>query len=269
MNALSRNILIMAIAATALCAQPAPEFEVASVRQSNPEQGFINSTMASLRVDANHNVTFVRTTLRDLIMLAYGVGAPQVQGPAFLNGRPDAPADTFNIVAKVPDGATTEQVPLMLRALLAERFHLRFHRESKTMQIFALEVAKGGPNMKVMKESPEGATGEAHCTRSFAERAGATLAAVCNRMTSADIAQQVQALAPGYFRVGPVVDMSGLKGVYDFKLEWVTNAEANSGSPGPSMFNAVQDQLGLKLEPRRQPMEVLVIDKLDRAPTEN
>jgi uncharacterized protein (TIGR03435 family) len=169
-------------------------------------------------------------------------------------------------MAKVPAGATPEQVPLMLRALLAERFHLALHRENKTMQIYALEVAKGGPKMK---QSPDGPPGEARCTRSFAEREGATLAAVCSRMTLADIAQQLQALAPGYFREGPVTDLSNLKGVYDFKLEWITAPEANNGSPGPTMFNAVQDQLGLKLERRRQPVEVFVIDTLDRTPTEN
>lgn len=249
-----------------LQAQPAAEFEVASIRPSNPEQGFINASTPSLKVDAGRNLTFAKITLRDLIMLAYGVGAPQVQGPGFLNGRPDAPADRFDVIAKVPAGATREQVPLMLRALLAERFHLMLHRESKTMQIYALEAGKGGPKMN---ESPEGATGEARCARSFAEREGATLAAVCSHMSAGDIAQQLQALAPGYFRDGPVIDKSGLKGVYDFKLEWITNGEANSGSPGPTMFAAVQDQLGLKLERRREAVEVLVIDQLDRVPTEN
>jgi uncharacterized protein (TIGR03435 family) len=269
MLTLARNVLGITLAAMALPAQPAPEFEVASIRPSNPDQRFINSTTPSLRVDANHNVTFVQTTLRDLIMLAYGVGAPQIQGPNFLYVRPDDPGDRFDITAKVPADATREQVPLMLRALLAERFHLGLHRETKTLQIFALEVAKGGPNMKVMKESPEGATGEARCTRSFAEREGATFAAVCSRMTSADIAQQLQALAPGYFRDGPVVDLTGLNGLYDFKIEWINRGQADNGSPGPTMFNAVEVQLGLKLERRRQPMETLVIDKLDRTPTEN
>jgi uncharacterized protein (TIGR03435 family) len=266
MSKLVRQVLSIAIAATALRAQSAPEFEVASIHLSNPEQGIINAVTPSLNVGADHKLTFVHVTLRDLIMLAYGVGARQIQGPSFLNGVPDAPADRFEVAAKVPSGATREQVPLMLRALLAERFHLSLHREEKTMQIYALEVAKGGPKMK---ESPEGATGEPRCIRSFAEREGATLAAVCTRMTSADIAQQVQALAPGYFREGPVVDLSSLKGVYDFKLEWITAVEANNGSPGPSMMNAVQEQLGLKLERRRQSVETLVIDKLDRTPTEN
>ena len=89
-------------------------------------------------------------------------------------------------------------------------------------------------------------------------------------MTSADIALQLQALAPGYFGDGPVVDLSGLKGVYDFKFEWITAGEANNGNPGPSMFAAVQDLLGLKLERRQeQPVEIWVVDRLDRTPTEN
>ncbi len=243
-----------------------PNFEVASVRPSNPDEGFIDSVTPSLNVSGEHNLTFVHITLRDLIMLAYNVGAPQVQGPRFLNASPDSPADRFDIVARVPAGATKEQIPLMLRALLAERFHLTMHRENKAGQIYALETGKGAVKMK---QSPEGATGAARCVRSFAEREGATLAAECTHMTGADIAQQAMALAPGYFRDTPVVDMTGLKDTYDFKIEWITNAEARAGSDGPTMIDAIQNQLGLKLERRRQEIEMLVIDRLDRTPTEN
>ena len=243
-----------------------PEFEVASVRPSNPDQGFVNAVTPSLRVDPGRNLTFVQITLRDLIMLVYSVGAPQIQGPSFLNGTPENVADRFDIVARVPEGATRDQVPLMLRALLAERFHLRLHRESKSMQIYALEQGKGPLKMK---ESQEGTTGAARCVRSFGRREGATLAAECTHMTSADIAQQVMALAPGYFRDAPVVDLTGLGGIYDFKLEWVTAIEVNAGSPGPTMLNAVEQQLGLKIERRRQQMEAIVIDAVDRKPTEN
>jgi len=245
---------------------PLPEFEVASVRPSNPDQNYIDSATPSLRVGGDQYLRFVQITLRDLIMLAYGVGSGQVQGPGFLRGNPQNPADRFDIAAKVPAGATPEQVPLMLRALLADRFHLSFHRENKTMDIYALEVAKGGPKMK---ESPEGATGAARCERSIANREELTLTATCSRMTAADIAQQVQALAPGYFRAGPVVDLTGLTGTYDFTLEWITAVQANQGASGLSMFDAVQKQLGLKLERRKQPVDIMVIDKLDRTPTEN
>jgi uncharacterized protein (TIGR03435 family) len=243
-----------------------PEFEVASIHASNPDQGFINAVTPSLNIPGDRNLTFVQVSLRDLIMLAYGVGAPQIQGPRFLEGTPNAPTDRFDIVARVPAGAAREQIPLMLRALLTERFHLKVHQENKTIQVYALEIGNGAPKMK---ESPSAAIGPARCVRSFAEREGATLAAECTHMTSADIAQQVMALAPGYFRDAPVVDVTGLTGVYDFKLEWITAVEARNGNPGPSMIDAIQNQLGLKMERKREAVETLVIDKIDRKPTEN
>ena len=205
-------------------------------------------------------MNFANISLRDLMMLAYGVGARQITGPDFLT------QNRFDIIARVPADAKKEEIPQMLRALLAERFKLALHREQKTMQVYALEVAKGGVKLK---ESAAGDKGEAGCARSFAEREGATLAAVCTGMRAADIAQQVQSLAPGYFQDGPVVDASGLKGVYDFKLEWITRIEANAGSGGPTIFDAVQQQLGLKLESRKQALEMLFVDHCESVPTEN
>ena len=277
---MARRLLLAVIAVTALhCpalaqptpAPPTPEFEVVSIRPSNPDLIYRTNT-PSLNIGGDRYVRFVRISLRDLIMLAYGVGAAQVQGPSFLNGTQDSPADRFDMAALTPTGATPEQVPLMLRAMLAQRFHLSFHRGTKDLNIYALEVAKGGLKMK---ESPKGASGEARCARTqagnpdFAGRAGSSIAAVCNGMTSTDIARQVQTLAPAYFSDGPVVDRSGLQGMYDFTLEWISIYEAENGAPGPTIMDAIQQQLGLKIERRREPMEILVIDKVDRTPTEN
>ena len=261
-------VLMHAPRVRAQATTPAAAFEVASVRPSNPAEGYINTSTPSINVGGERLLRFSQITLRDLIMLAYGVGAPQVQGPRFLNGTLDSPADRFDVSARVPAGATREQVPLMLRALLAERFHLATHRESKTLQTFALDVVKGGLKMKESPKEPvEGAPSEGRCTRSVKD--DGTLAAVCTHMTTADIAQHVQTLAPGYFRDGPVVDASGLTGVYDFTLEWITAGAARNGDAGPSMFDAVQQQLGLKLERRKEQVEMLVIDKLNRTPEEN
>jgi uncharacterized protein (TIGR03435 family) len=153
----------------------------------------------------------------------------------------------------------------MLRALLADRFHLAFHTETRTVQVYAMEVAKGGIKMKA---SPEG-LGDAACQRGFAgERGGERLGADCTRMSAKDIAQQVQALAPGYFREGPIMDFSGLKDRYDFHIEWVTRQAYEQGE-APSLPDAVEQQLGLKLNNRKQAVEILVIDKLDHTPTEN
>jgi uncharacterized protein (TIGR03435 family) len=236
-----------------------PEFEVASVRAANPDLGLIQNRTPNLNTDPGRNLNFANISVRDMIMLAYGVGARQISGPDWLTNR-------FDVIARVPADSKKEEIPLMLQAMLAQRFKLTLHREQKTMQVYALEVAKGGPKMQ---ESAEGDKGDSGCARSFAEHDGATLAAVCHRMTGAEIAQQVQSLAPGYFQDGPVMDMSGLKGVYDFKLEWITRVEANNGSEGPTIFDAVQKQLGLRLEGRKQAVEILAIDHCEKEPTGN
>ena len=253
-----KRTLIAAVVASVLYAA-GPEFEVASVKPSSPDSGVINSQTPSLNLDPGRNLRFTNITLRDMIMLAYRVGAPQIAGPEWIRSR-------YDVIAKVPDDAKRGDVPAMLQAMLADRFQLKFHREQKVIPIFALEVANGGTKLK---DSPEGDNGAPGCVRSFAETPGATLAAVCHSMTAADIAQQVQALAPGYFRDGPVIDMTGLKGTYEFRLEWVTRQEANAGSEGLSMFEAVQRQLGLKLQGRKQAMEILVIDNVGKEPTAN
>jgi uncharacterized protein (TIGR03435 family) len=239
---------------------------VASIRRSNPDQTFIQARTPSLRADAKGNVSFIQTSIVNMIMMAYNVGAPQIEGPDWLSAKQLANADHFDVVARVPDGSTPDQVPLMLQSLLAERFHLSFHEETTTLSVYALTVAKGGPKMK---EAPADAEGEGVCERSFAETPGATLAAACTRISGADLGQQIQALAPGYFREGPVVNMTDLKGSYDFKLEWITVEQFRQGSDGPSMFEAVEKQLGLKLENRKQPLPILKIDRVDRMPTEN
>jgi len=164
-----------------------PEFDVASVKPSPPGADLIENHLPSLNVERGRNLNFSNIALRNLIMLAYGVGAKQVSGPEWLTNR-------FDVIAKVPGDARKEQIPLMLQALLAERFGLALHQEQKMMQVYALEAAKGGPKMQ---DVPEGDTGEPGCTRSFAETPGATLAAACHRMNSSDIAAQIQALAPG------------------------------------------------------------------------
>jgi uncharacterized protein (TIGR03435 family) len=134
------------------------------------------------------------------------------------------------------------------------------------MGAYALVIGKNGLKLR---ESAEGRSADQGvCNRSFAQSPGATLAAECKGIVGADIAQQIQTLAPGYFREGPIVDMTNLKGVYDFSLEWVTVQQAEQGAGGPSMFEAVE-KLGLKIESRKQSMAVLVIDHVDRLPTEN
>jgi uncharacterized protein (TIGR03435 family) len=257
---------VVAASCVVALGQQGPQFEVAAIRPSNPDESFINARTPSLRADASRNLVFKQTSIANMIMLAYDVGAPQILGPDWLSVKELSRADHFDVAARIPEGSTPEQVPLMLQSLLVDRFHLTFHRETRVLGAYALVVGKGGP--KLTQTSENSAAGKGVCNRSFAQRPGATLAAECKGVVGADIAQQIQTLAPGYFREGPIVDMTNLKGVYDFSLEWVTAQQAELGGAGLSMFDAVE-KLGLKIESRKQSMPVLVIDRVDRMPTDN
>jgi uncharacterized protein (TIGR03435 family) len=153
----------------------------------------------------------------------------------------------------------------MLQRLLAERFKLEFHRERRDMQIFALEVGKGGLKLQ---ESAAGDQRETGCRRGFGQGPELTFTAECHRMTSEDLAQHLQALAPGHFQDGPIIDKTGLQGVYDFSLEWIRVQEANAGAGGPTRFAAVE-KFGLKLEKRKEQVDVFVVDRCEQQLTEN
>ena len=117
-----------------------PEFEVASIRAADPNLGLIQNRTPNLNTDPGRNLNFANISVRDMIMLAYGVGARQITGPDWLLSR-------YNVIARVPAGAAKEQIPRMLQGLLAERFKLALHHEQRSMQVYALEVAKGGSKM--------------------------------------------------------------------------------------------------------------------------
>jgi uncharacterized protein (TIGR03435 family) len=163
----------------------------------------------------------------------------------------------FDIVAKIPAGVTFDQMRHMLQATLIERFKLVLHRESKDLPIYALTIARDG--LKI-KESQIG-HGGFQIARGQIKAANAPLAAFADRLS-----QMLDR---------PVIDQTNTPGVFDFTLEWspdqpMTNPGDESPSPaGPSIFTAVQQQLGLRLEARRGPVGVLVIDRGDRVPIEN
>jgi len=243
-----------------------PEFEVASIRPSLQE-GLLANHTPTLNVEPGRNIRFENIQLRDVIMLAYGIGIRQIVAPKWLYDPAGETNDTprFDIVAKVPADATQQQIPLMLQRLVAERFKLEFHRERRDMQVFALEVGKGGLKMQESAAEDRRETG---CIRGLGQGPELTITAECHRVTLEDLAQQLQTLAPGYFREGPIVDKTGLKGIYDLNLEWIRIQERDAGAGGPTMFVAVE-KLGLKLEKRKEPVDMFVVDRCERQPTEN
>ncbi len=297
---------------------PAPlAFEVASVKPSgglDPAAIMAGKMRIGMKVDAAR-VEIGMLSIADLIRIAYKVKSYQVQGPDWMT------QERFNISAKLPDGAKEDQVPEMLQALLAERFKLTIHRQSKEQNVYALVVAKGGPKLKEAEPEPatpkpEPAGGTSLNTLGGTVRMsgdiqgkGMVVAGGPNgnqtKMTMNNglmhmensrmpIAGLVEMLAR--FVDKPVVDMTELKGTYqigiDLSREDMMNIARASGmagmmpggaapgggdasrpaeaaaDPSSSVFTSVQ-QLGLKLEPRKSPIDLIVVDHVEKVPTEN
>jgi len=219
----------------------APAFDAASIKPSAP--GAIGSTYGFQKGGINvHN-----GTLKGLIEMAYGVRDFQISGgPGWLDSA------QYNIVAKGPDEPVAA-MRLRVQSLLAERFGLQFHRETREIAEYALTLGKNGS--KLARASSETASGPAgiHMT--------------CGQMTGthAGISGLTVYLSRLFDR--PVVDRTALTGVYDFQLRWTpdTACADGAGTDGPSIFTAVQEQLGLKLETIRGPMEMIVVDRAERA----
>ena len=261
--------LIVLVLETATYAQNAtrPEFEVASVRVNDPGNNSV-SYMPTLDVRPGSTLRISNRRLDEIIMLAYGIGGGQLSGPRWLTELTTDPTQVtrFEIVAKIPDDATKEQIPLMLQKLLEDRFKLKVHRESRPTQVYSLEVSKAGHKLATTIADARRPAG---CVRAIAGGAADySAAADCNNMTMEQLAKQLAGLSPAYFREGPVVDRTGLKDAYDFRLEWRLLSEIEAGVPGPTMFAAVK-KLGLELEKKRENAEMLIVDHCEQLPTEN
>jgi uncharacterized protein (TIGR03435 family) len=222
-----------------------PSFEVATIKPADPNQLKGNFLIGS------HRIYIENQSVDGLLTFAYAVHPRQiVDGPAWIDTQ------RFDIVgqADVEGIPNLHQIQEMLQKLLASRFDLTFHREKRELSIYAITVAKSGPKLA---KSANGSNGLP------AQTGGQQFRKFANNSMS-DFALGMQA-----FLDRPVVDETGLTGRYDFVLKW-TPDESNTNDPNapPGIFTAVQEQLGLKLQPTTGPTDVLVIDHVER-PSEN
>ncbi|HLH18705.1 MAG TPA: TIGR03435 family protein [Bryobacteraceae bacterium] len=221
-----------------------PRFEVATIKP-------VSDTTGSSGIYTGHgNMKAENVTLKRRIIGAYGVGPNQVVGgPDWLD------TDRFNIVAKSGQDINDDEVlNRMVQALLAERFGLVLHRESRTMPAYVLEVAKGGPKM-------EKSTGKRSNSTTTGNNSRGILKATDTGM---ELLAQLLARALDM----PVIDRTGLDGVYNFTLQWTPESAQSRPDAGPSIFTAIQEQLGLRLRAEKTAVPVLVIDRAER-PAEN
>jgi bla regulator protein blaR1 len=241
-----------------------PEFEVAIIRPSEP--GASGSTFS---FTPNEGVEVKNATLKGIIEMAYDVRDFQIDGgPGWVNSR------LFNITAKsTTDGRelseassaeSIRQTRLRLQALLAQRFGLAIRRESKDLPIYALTAGKNGTKLE-----------ESGSNNASSSPAG--INAACGQMIGTRTSMANLAYKLSRLLSRPVVDRTGLSGSYDFQLHFSpetgpcsagtfdANASGdNSASDDPSIFTAIQEQLGLKLESEKGPVDVLIIDHVEQ-----
>ena len=234
-------------------------FEVATIKPANPET---RGQSILVGRGGSNLFTTTNTTLNDLITFAYGIHVRQiVGGPAWLE------SDKFDISAKPeqPGIPNVTQLGTMVKKLLAERFGLAFHSEKRELSAYVITVGKNGP--KLAKDESGG------ILPGFGGRGPGSIGV--RNSTMAEFAGFLQ----GRILDRPVVDQTGLSGKFDFTLDWrpdLTQLPPGANAPQlppevearPDLFTAIQEQLGLKLEPAKTPVEVYVIDKVQK-PSEN
>jgi uncharacterized protein (TIGR03435 family) len=226
-----------------------PSFDVATIRPADPNA--VNGNF----IIGGHRIVIQNQTVGSLISFAFSLHPKQiVDGPAWLDTQ------GYDIVGQsetegVPDLKQTQE---MLQKLLISRFGLQFHREKRELSIYAIVVAKGGPRLAKSTASPDelptqsGGRNGKEQTRRFTNNSMSDLA-----------------LGMVNFLDRPVVNETGLPGRYDFILKWTPdNAPVTEQGAVPGLFTAFQEQLGLKLEPKKGPADVLVISRCEK-PSEN
>jgi len=238
-----------------------PAFDIADVHPSP------HSNDPFMRGGQLHGDRYILrdATMVDLVANAYNVDPLNVlAGPAWLE------LDRFDIYAKAPRTTSPDDLRLMLRALLAQRFHLVVHTDIKSQPAFVLSVAKNAPKMKPADASADPAEHECKFNPPPQNAAPSPvqlpISFTCHSQTMADLTTFLHQTANPYLK-RPVVDQTNLKGAWDFDIRWSWDPP-KPGADGITIFEAV-DKLGLKLESKPAPLPVVFVDSVDQKPTPN
>jgi len=233
-------------------------FEVATIKLSNPDQP------GRLFTVRGRQVLTINTTLNDLIVFAYDLHAKQIAG-----GPDWAESQKFDVTGQpeAPGTPSITQLRGMIRLLLTDRFKLAFHRDKRDMPVYAIVVGPNGHKLTKNETNPNGLPNLLFRGLGVLPVSNATMGEFVGVMQSAVLDR-------------PVVDKTGLTGRWDFQLRWTPDESqfvsmgvrvpppTNEANAPPGLFTAFPEQLGLKLDSARAPVEVLVIDKVEK-PSEN
>src|SRR5215469_3951889 len=225
---------------TFVAAAQTPKFDVASVKAIPPPVG---SYRADFGTASHGQLTLTNVTFSECVRYAFGITNDyQIFGPDWIKSR----QYLFGIIGKAPADTQVSELRLMLQALLAERFRLEAHSESREIQHLELSVANKGSKLK----------------RADSQTGTAANSGVMGRINSTGLPlSELAALLSRFLRV-PVLDTTGLTGAYEVHLVWTPDHVSPSGEPSeyPELFTAIQEQLGLALRSRKSPVDVVVVD---------
>jgi len=246
------------------------EFEAATVKLSNPDpRGYTVGCKGGPGTDDPITFRCTNMSFTNLLARAFDIRYDLVEGPDWLKTQ------MFEIQARVPANTSADQFRTMLQNLLADRFKMQTHREKKEMTVYTLVVAKGGPKFKEHTgDSGAADEGSKQLTidkDGYPDVGYAGMACARGKcawgVRKAPIKRLVRQVTGQLSRT--VSDETGLKGEYDMKLHWMSEALARESDSGITIAQALQDQLGLKLENRKGTEEFLVVDHMEKLPTDN
>jgi uncharacterized protein (TIGR03435 family) len=238
--------LLLAAAPVMFCQQPATaQFEVASVKraESGGPPGDIPRNMDS----SPGHFAMRNVPLRYAIEWAYDLKDYEISGPEWIKAE-----DRYDIVARAAGPASDDQMRPMLQGLLAERFQMKTRRETRELPVFALVLGKGAPKLKEPAPDSQPSLRPGASGLTFVKFPLSRLTFMLTRRLDR-----------------PVLNLTGLNGVYDYTIDVSGLPAPNHESEGPSIFTAIQSDLGLKLEGRKEPISILVIDHVNKVPTAN
>ncbi|HXE65083.1 MAG TPA: TIGR03435 family protein [Bryobacteraceae bacterium] len=234
--------LAIALCPAILLAQTAPSFDVATVK---PSDALKNAGLASgWSISASHNGLKIIGTLQTFIRYSYGAQDGYAYGGQDLRisgGPPWLDRDMWEIDAKADRQVTAGELKRMLQSLLTERFKLAVHPETRELPVYSMVPAKGGPKLQ---------RGDDHLRGSFSISGTFLRGTIDSGAFAAHLTSTLHR---------PVIDNTGLQGIWKFDLTWAPD----DVTTGPSIFTAIQEQLGLKLESAKGPVQVLVIDRAE------
>jgi uncharacterized protein (TIGR03435 family) len=257
-------LLLMPFFAAGQSATSSPEFEAASVKPLPPGTPY-GGMRGGPGSSSPGQIHYEATTLRAVVARAYGVQRFQIVGPKWLDD------ERFDIIAKIPANTTMPNFQLMLQKLLADRFHLELHKENRPLSVYEMTVAKSGLKMRPvpLPATPPPSSGD---------RPPGPLAGLQGFSTGEKVGLQGRAASMRQILIWlsdetrrEIVDKTGLTEAYDFDLSWTPpeSVALHDPSVADALDSAIEKQLGLKVRARKVPVDMLVIDRLERKPLEN